>query len=624
MSASKLLYGKLQAPEITNNPPLMVGMDALKVRLIRSCQCCYPPYCVQESQATCMPMCSPCMPCPPCMPCMPCMPRCADSGGFNPFPSEEEQRRRFIPYNRPEPPLITSDQVMEVRQTTDPGLAASGNSPGTKYNMVYDYFPPDKVQYNRVHGYLPPDKLQYNLVQYNRVHGYLPPDKLQYNLVHDYFPPDKVQYNLVYDYFPPDKLQYNLVHDYFPSDKVQYNLVHDYFPPDKVQYNRVHGYLPSDKVQYNLVHDYLPPDKVQYNLVHDIPPDKMVSTMCGCCCSGRSSPIICRAEVPCVICDPPIKHRNVKNRAALCRPNSAPVRGCLCPRTPKYYPPVDWKKVDSAVPPNCPVPPRSRSCQCWCGGPPMAQEWPCKEVYNKPCAMHQRYEAACLGIRSTKQLRSKGGLVDLRFSIISTALGYTPPHLLNVTQHCGAHADHLKHPSLGSVACCQDGDLVLLQDHRQGARNRCGSNYSSKDRYKSRELRSSVLLTGCDCKKRNGLQEDCRRRDCGIPECLTMPEPQCLPSGGPGPRKTGGVRGGVGGGGSNGSGGPSSYSRVVGQTIKQCPDCCVPMLCTTVETSIPQPPPPPNMCYKFKLDDPPCVRDWCIPCKQHYKDCNEC
>nr|CAD7405410.1 unnamed protein product [Timema poppensis] len=161
-------------------------------------------------------------------------------------------------------------------------------------------------------------------------------------------------------------------------------------------------------------------------------------------------------------------------------------------------------------------------------------------------------------------------------------------------------------------------------DQRQGARNRCGSNYSSKDRYKSRELRSSILLTGCDCKKSNGLQDDCRRRDCGIPECLTRPEPQCLPSGGPGPRKTGGVRGGGGVGGSNGSGGPSSYSRVVGQTIKQCPDCCVPMLCTTVETSIPQPPPPPNMCYKFKLDDPPCVRDWCIPCKQHYKDCNEC
>nr|CAD7572546.1 unnamed protein product [Timema californicum] len=275
----------------------------------------------------------------------------------------------------------------------------------TKYNLVYDYFPPDKVQYNLVYDYFPPDKVQYNLVyyyfppdKYKLVRDYFPPDKVQYNLVYYYFPPDKVQYNLVYYYFPPDKVQYNLVYDYFPPDKVQYNLVYYYFPPDKVQYNLVYDYFSHDKVQYNLVYDYFPPDKVQYNLVYDyFSHDKMVSTMCGCCCLGQSSTIVCRAEVPCVICDPPIKHRNVKNRAALCRPNSAPVRGCLCPRTPKYYPPVDWKKVDSAVPPNCPVAPRSRSCQCWCGRPPMAQEWPCKEVYNRPCAMHQRYEAACFG-----------------------------------------------------------------------------------------------------------------------------------------------------------------------------------------------------------------------------------
>ncbi|XP_069672488.1 uncharacterized protein [Periplaneta americana] len=52
---------------------------------------------------------------------------------------------------------------------------------------------------------------------------------------------------------------------------------------------------------------------------------------------------------------------------------------------------------------------------------------------------------------------------------------------------------------------------------------------------KSRELRGGVLYTGCDCNKRNGLQHDCKRTLCqGRPECLTKPEPMCIPSGGPG------------------------------------------------------------------------------------------
>ncbi|KAJ3643078.1 hypothetical protein Zmor_025814 [Zophobas morio] len=50
-------------------------------------------------------------------------------------------------------------------------------------------------------------------------------------------------------------------------------------------------------------------------------------------------------------------------------------------------------------------------------------------------------------------------------------------------------------------------------------------------RAKSRELRSGILHVGCDCEKRNGLQDDCRRTDCmGSPECLTKPEPTCGPS----------------------------------------------------------------------------------------------
>ncbi|KAG5671521.1 hypothetical protein PVAND_001715 [Polypedilum vanderplanki] len=50
-------------------------------------------------------------------------------------------------------------------------------------------------------------------------------------------------------------------------------------------------------------------------------------------------------------------------------------------------------------------------------------------------------------------------------------------------------------------------------------------------RCKSRELRSSVLMTSCDCVKKNGLQYDCPRRECnGRPCCITKPIPMCCPS----------------------------------------------------------------------------------------------
>lgn len=47
----------------------------------------------------------------------------------------------------------------------------------------------------------------------------------------------------------------------------------------------------------------------------------------------------------------------------------------------------------------------------------------------------------------------------------------------------------------------------------------------------SRELRGSVLYTSCDCPKRNGLADDCKRRECGgRTECMTVPNPICCPS----------------------------------------------------------------------------------------------
>ncbi|KAB0794865.1 hypothetical protein PPYR_11704 [Photinus pyralis] len=48
---------------------------------------------------------------------------------------------------------------------------------------------------------------------------------------------------------------------------------------------------------------------------------------------------------------------------------------------------------------------------------------------------------------------------------------------------------------------------------------------------KSRELLGGILYVGCDCGKKNGLQDDCRRTQCqGSPACLAKPEPTCCPS----------------------------------------------------------------------------------------------
>uniref|UniRef100_A0AAG5DNL4 IGFBP N-terminal domain-containing protein n=1 Tax=Anopheles atroparvus TaxID=41427 RepID=A0AAG5DNL4_ANOAO len=48
---------------------------------------------------------------------------------------------------------------------------------------------------------------------------------------------------------------------------------------------------------------------------------------------------------------------------------------------------------------------------------------------------------------------------------------------------------------------------------------------------KSRELRGGVLISNCECLKRNGLQHDCPRTECqGKSCCLTKPEAGCCPS----------------------------------------------------------------------------------------------
>jgi len=52
----------------------------------------------------------------------------------------------------------------------------------------------------------------------------------------------------------------------------------------------------------------------------------------------------------------------------------------------------------------------------------------------------------------------------------------------------------------------------------------------AQPRGKSCELRGGRYYAGCDCDKRNGLQDDCQRTGChGSPACLTNP-PTCAPS----------------------------------------------------------------------------------------------
>lgn len=61
----------------------------------------------------------------------------------------------------------------------------------------------------------------------------------------------------------------------------------------------------------------------------------------------------------------------------------------------------------------------------------------------------------------------------------------------------------------------------------QAEQNKQNSKYC-----KTRELRSGNLYRGCDCFRRNGLQQDCPRRECeNIKEnCLQIPNPACCPS----------------------------------------------------------------------------------------------
>ncbi|XP_022191442.2 uncharacterized protein LOC111049626 [Nilaparvata lugens] len=51
-----------------------------------------------------------------------------------------------------------------------------------------------------------------------------------------------------------------------------------------------------------------------------------------------------------------------------------------------------------------------------------------------------------------------------------------------------------------------------------------------KPEHQHQELIGSQLVQSCECGKRNGLQDDCRRWSCrGSPQCRTTPLPKCKP-----------------------------------------------------------------------------------------------
>ncbi|XP_018319150.1 uncharacterized protein LOC108732700 isoform X1 [Agrilus planipennis] len=87
-------------------------------------------------------------------------------------------------------------------------------------------------------------------------------------------------------------------------------------------------------------------------------------------------------------------------------------------------------------------------------------------------------------------------------------------------------------PVKSSEKKCKPPDVMVCYRIHKGKAQGQGTEDEGKKLKpaKSRELRCGILYMGCDCEKRNGLQDDCRRTGCqGSPQCLTRP-PTCAPS----------------------------------------------------------------------------------------------
>ncbi|KAG4072394.1 hypothetical protein HA402_004326 [Bradysia odoriphaga] len=75
-------------------------------------------------------------------------------------------------------------------------------------------------------------------------------------------------------------------------------------------------------------------------------------------------------------------------------------------------------------------------------------------------------------------------------------------------------------------------DSCCLSSHH-GCSYLCPSETTEeRRRCPSRELRAGILYRGCECFRRNGIQDDCPRADCQQRkrDCLTLPAPKCCPS----------------------------------------------------------------------------------------------
>lgn len=89
----------------------------------------------------------------------------------------------------------------------------------------------------------------------------------------------------------------------------------------------------------------------------------------------------------------------------------------------------------------------------------------------------------------------------------------------------------LCNPCREEQPCVPCNPPQMMVCYRRTTNGNGNGNGNGLKKCKSREIRSSVLYVGCDCERRNGLQDDCQRTECkGSPECLTKPDPTCCPS----------------------------------------------------------------------------------------------
>ncbi|XP_057672435.1 uncharacterized protein LOC130903981 isoform X1 [Diorhabda carinulata] len=85
--------------------------------------------------------------------------------------------------------------------------------------------------------------------------------------------------------------------------------------------------------------------------------------------------------------------------------------------------------------------------------------------------------------------------------------------------------DRSEDPDNGFTICCEIPRCPPDDTNNEET----SSQYIVVNTSKSRELRSSILYVGCQCERRNGLQDECPRFECqGSPVCL-LPSPQCGP-----------------------------------------------------------------------------------------------